>query len=266
MLGYIVIGGVALFTTWYILYRVGNPTFWKLASKCPNDAYDWFMAEDCWVVVDSEDLNSCAPELGGDHTGPFMLWIPKLGGRHVTIYGRNDEIEGSQRRFMEQFGGRRTSTDSAREVLKQALADVALCQQFQGTQYRKLVERHVRKLGGQLELSMLASVKAGSELERRVAEAMVDEYNSMGYEQSFWRRDCREVFEEICTRFAERMAEGGGQADDPGKFNMFQLITMNFAYQAREQKALRKFAGIRKGVLLRGAGKYGDLYLSNDLM
>lgn len=254
MLWYIVVVGVVLFTLWYILYRVGNPTFWKLASKCPNEAYDWFMAEDCWVVVDSKDPNSCPPELGADYTGPFMLWIPKLGARRVTVYGRNDEIEDSERRFMEHFGGRRASADSAQQTLKQAFPDVnlpALRQQLEGAEYRKLVQRHLRKLGRQLGLSMVASVNGSTELERHVAEALIDEYNTMGYDQWFWRRDCGEVFEEICTRFEEGMTKEGGEADDSGKFNMFQLITMNFAYMAREQKTLRKFAGIRKGLLLR---------------
>ena len=73
----------------------------------------------------------------------------------------------------------------------------------------------------------------------------------MGNDQSLWQRDCAEMLQEVCTRFEERMSQAGVPADDKGKFNMFQIITMNFTLQARDQRGLRKFACIRKSLLFR---------------
>lgn len=80
-------------------YRSGNPKFWHIAADHPDAAYDWFVEEDCWVVLDSESAQR--PEPRGDFVGPFKLWIPKLGGRWVTIYGLRGQIEDSERRLVE---------------------------------------------------------------------------------------------------------------------------------------------------------------------
>lgn len=140
------------------------------------------------------------------------------------------------------------------ETLRQSFTGVDLTRlrtQFPGGQYRHLVQRHMRKLGRKLELSITAAVLASSDLERRVSERLVDEFNTMGYDQAFWRRDCGEVLQHICERFEEEMHAAGGEADDTSKFIIIQLITLNFASMARDQKALRQFAGIRKGWLCR---------------
>ncbi len=94
--------GIA-FAVWFIVLRQGKIGFWKLAAKYPNEAYDWFMNEDCWVIIDPQSGLTKKPELR-DFNGPFWLLVPKLGGRKVTIYGRFDEIEESQKRFMELYG------------------------------------------------------------------------------------------------------------------------------------------------------------------
>jgi hypothetical protein len=140
------------------------------------------------------------------------------------------------------------------ESLKRAFADIniqALCEQFRGAEYRKLVQCHLRKLGPRLELSILASVQACDALERTVGEALIDEYNAMAMDQAFWRRDCGEVLQEICHRFGEEMEAAGRATDSAAKFNMFQLITLSLAISAREHRNLRTFAGIRKSWLFR---------------
>ena len=81
------------------IIRAGNVPFWKLASQNPDAAFEWFINEDCWIVVAPHDN---VP--GPDYTGPFRLAVPMLGGRVVKVYGRITEIDDSERRFIEQYG------------------------------------------------------------------------------------------------------------------------------------------------------------------
>jgi len=126
-----------------------------------------------------------------------------------------------------------------------------LCEQYRGAEYRKLVEQHIRKLGDKLEMAITAAIQACTDTERKVGEYLIDEYNQKGYEKSFWRRDCADVLMDICNQFEQLMSEYGERVEEKGKFNMFNLITMNLAAQARDQKVLRKFAGIRISLLFR---------------
>ena len=138
--------------------------------------------------------------------------------------------------------------------LRAMIRDVDLAQlaeQFKGSQYRKLVEQHLRQVGSKLELAIGAAISACTNTERQVGEGLIDEYNQMGNDQSLWQRDCAEVLQEVYACFEERMSQAGVPADEKGKFNMFQIITMNFALQTRDQRRFRKFAGIRKSLLLR---------------
>ncbi len=72
---------------------------------------------------------------------------------------------------------------------------------------------------------------------------------------SFWRRTCVDVLDSVAGEFEERMSENGLSAPDWLKFEMFHLITLNFAQMAYEQKAIRQFIGIRKG-FFRGVSRF----------
>ncbi len=126
-----------------------------------------------------------------------------------------------------------------------------LQEQFKGAEYRKLVQQHLRKVGPLLELALSAAVEALTVEERKVAEGLLDEYNHRGYQQDFWRRDCANILKDICNEFEQAISHAGLTTDERIKFNIFQIITMNFALQARDQKGLREFAGIRKNWLFR---------------
>lgn len=80
-------------------YRSGNPAFWHTVSRYPDQAYDWFLGEPCWLVLHSWDRQ---PDTHG-LAGPFLLAIPKLGGQTVRVYGRLPEIEDSEERFLLQI-------------------------------------------------------------------------------------------------------------------------------------------------------------------
>jgi hypothetical protein len=76
--------------------------FWKLASDIPDQAYDWFLNDPCWVVLDPPSGRSEKPDLN-QYNGGFFIFVRSLG-RKIFVYGRFDLIEDSQRRFIAQYG------------------------------------------------------------------------------------------------------------------------------------------------------------------
>lgn len=122
---------------------------------------------------------------------------------------------------------------------------------LEGSEYRFLVQTHVRRG----KKALLGAIAAGAEMftdeERSVAEDTIDRFNGMAYEKEFWRRDCGEVFSDVCAAFEVAMDTRGLQTDDATRFHIFQAVTVNFAWSAINQKAMRKFAGIRKGLFFR---------------
>jgi hypothetical protein len=98
-----VIAFAVVIVTW-VVWRMGRLDFWKAAASMPDEAYDWFMSDDCWVVQDPTLGTTGKPDPKSAYTGPFSIWIPKLGDRRVVVYGLRDQIEASQQRFLEQHG------------------------------------------------------------------------------------------------------------------------------------------------------------------
>jgi hypothetical protein len=99
--------GAGLGLVWLIYLRARRPRppdFWKLAASRPDQAYDWFISHDDWVVVDFDQRHHGKPG-AGSFVGPFILRVPKLGGRRVAIYGRSDAIAESQEAFVRIFAG-----------------------------------------------------------------------------------------------------------------------------------------------------------------
>ena len=140
-------------------------------------------------------------------------------------------------------------------LFRQNVRDVELKQlqkQFAGAKYNKLVQKHIRKLGYEtIKKSVYATVCAFDDTERQAAEQLVDEYNELGYDRDFWRSDCAEVFSRICARFTELVLATNHLVENKMKINAFQLVTLNFAQMLLEQKAARKFAGIKKSLFFR---------------
>jgi len=96
--------GAALY--WYWTLRSKNLDFWKLAAKYPDSAYDYFISQDCWKVFDNglpDNYKDIVPHK--EWTGPFRLWIPKLGNRMITIFCKYNYMEDSQREFISKYRG-----------------------------------------------------------------------------------------------------------------------------------------------------------------
>ena len=98
--------GAALGLVWLTFLRTRAPKppdFWKLAARRPNEAYDWFVSHDGWIVVDFDKRRHRRPA-GENLVGPFILRVPKLGGRRVAVYGRGEIAAESEGDFVRIFG------------------------------------------------------------------------------------------------------------------------------------------------------------------
>lgn len=92
---------IVVFLYWLFILRPGRLDFWKVASKYPDQAYDFFLSKECWKVFEAslpDDYRSLVPK--DEWTGPFRLWIPKLGNRMIYVFGRYPNFEQSQNEFM----------------------------------------------------------------------------------------------------------------------------------------------------------------------
>jgi hypothetical protein len=99
--------GLALGLAWliYLRSRVKHPDFWKLVARKPDQAYEWFVSHDGWVVVEFDTRHHQKPR-GTNVEGPFILRVPKLGGKRVAVYGLHGLMEESQEAFIQFFGAR----------------------------------------------------------------------------------------------------------------------------------------------------------------
>jgi hypothetical protein len=88
---------------WWFLLRRRPPDFWQLAARYPDKAYDWFTDHDDWVVVDPDEGKVAVPN-EREFEGPFLFWVPRLGGRRVAVYGRRTAMSESQRAFLSVHG------------------------------------------------------------------------------------------------------------------------------------------------------------------
>ena len=126
-----------------------------------------------------------------------------------------------------------------------------LKKQFSRAKYISLVKEHISKTGLSLKDAISNCIEALNDDERNVAEHMIDIFNHMGAETHFWQRDCGKIFEQGWYMFFVTMSERGMQGENKIAFNIFQLITLNFAIHANQSKELRTIMGIRKNLFSR---------------
>ena len=94
---------VASLLLWWFVLRRRPPDFWQLAARYPDKAYQWFSDHDDWVVLDPDAGKLSVPD-GREFDGPYLFWVPKLGGRRVAVYGRRSAMQESQRAFLAVHG------------------------------------------------------------------------------------------------------------------------------------------------------------------
>ena len=89
---------------WFFILRPGRLDFWKVASKHPDLAYDFFVSKDCWQVFEDglpDNYQTIIPP--EEWVGPFRLWVPKLGNKMIHIFGRTRDYEEAQNDFMRKI-------------------------------------------------------------------------------------------------------------------------------------------------------------------
>lgn len=86
----VILGGLALFYG-----KMANLSFWKFAGKFPEETLKYVSNDPAWFLVQGSE----APP-GAGFIGPFLLAVPSLG-RTITLYALEDQIEASQKRFLE---------------------------------------------------------------------------------------------------------------------------------------------------------------------
>jgi hypothetical protein len=99
--GLVLVGGSV--SLWWFFLRRREPDFWKLAARYPDKAYEWFVDHEEWWVVDPQGGPQPTPS-GDEYEGPFIFWVPKLGGRSIMVYGKKGLMEDSQRSFLAMRG------------------------------------------------------------------------------------------------------------------------------------------------------------------
>lgn len=103
-MGWVIGIAVVVFLYWMFILRPGGLDFWKLAGKYPDAAYEFFRTSPYWKVFEGElptNYRSIVPK--ADWVGPFSLWVPKIGGVRIYIFGKVPEYEASQVEFMRGF-------------------------------------------------------------------------------------------------------------------------------------------------------------------
>ncbi len=103
------LGLLALLLLWRsVMVRYGSLGFWQVVARMPDEAFDWFVSDDTWTVVDPTQPGVESMRSRDDLVGPFKLAVPKVGGI-VTLFAQADRIEASQAAFMATHGARRDS-------------------------------------------------------------------------------------------------------------------------------------------------------------
>jgi hypothetical protein len=127
--------------------------------------------------------------------------------------------------------------------------------------YRELVQHHIRH---QSKAQLLATSLAEVDLLPRELKPLVERFIDLLNERIlrdrvFWHTVlCQDAVDAIVSLANEHFGISLPVPVDPKTmsgveqelaFGMFQIATLTFAYNAVDQKALREFMGIRKGLL-----------------
>jgi len=121
-------------------------------------------------------------------------------------------------------------------------------EQVRGKPYNSLIQYHLKRQSSrELENGIKGTIAMLPTEMLSAVEMIIDFWNLRAKDAVFFRRDCADVFEEIIWETELMFSKRGIQYDEESLFNVFQIITLNFASMASTQPKLRKFAGIKKG-------------------
>ncbi len=118
--------------------------------------------------------------------------------------------------------------------------------QYSGSRYAQLVERHLyRQTPAQRMAGVAGTVRLLPAPIQPLVEGFIDRWNERAYDAAFWSRDTAAVFDEIIADGRRLLASASVDQDDETLFNLFNIITLSFAYSAHDQPKMRKFMGLK---------------------
>jgi hypothetical protein len=116
---------------------------------------------------------------------------------------------------------------------------------IQGQPYAELIRHHIRRQTTQhLHDGGLDTIGFLPSIVRPLVGSFIDAWNLRIYDREFWRTDCATVLDAIVEDARNRLIAAQAPTDDETLFNMFQIVTLNFAWSASDQPKFRKFIGI----------------------
>lgn len=119
--------------------------------------------------------------------------------------------------------------------------------QFKGKQFSELVLYHIRRQNQTNRIKgILGTVALLPEAARDLVEGFIDRWNTRVYDQEFWRKDTADVFEEIIEDARNILRPLGLAENDKAAFNLFNIVVLNYAYNAYNQPGMREFIGINR--------------------
>ena len=90
-----ILGAAALLFFVFVLPKLGNVNFWKIAAKYPEESWAFFSNHPDWFIG--------SPPPSGDYCGPYKALNPQTQ-TFVNVYCTNLEVaEQSQKEFMKKY-------------------------------------------------------------------------------------------------------------------------------------------------------------------
>ena len=84
-----------------LISREKSFRFSNLAYEIPDQAYEWFLNDPCWVIYDPPSGKNEEPDRN-EYNRRFRFYVPSLG-RKISVFGKFDLIEESEKRFIERY-------------------------------------------------------------------------------------------------------------------------------------------------------------------
>ncbi|MBC7341789.1 MAG: hypothetical protein H5U02_04985 [Clostridia bacterium] len=127
-----------------------------------------------------------------------------------------------------------------------------------GRPYKALVEHHIKKQKTkELLHGCLGTIGLLPPKLQPFMEEFIDHMNTYAYNKAFWDLSCDAAFQLIEEEARNKLPIDDLIAVDQHNrlsessqellFNIFQIVTLSYAYSASDQPQMRRFIGIKKG-------------------
>lgn len=116
---------------------------------------------------------------------------------------------------------------------------------FKGTQFRELVAHHLfRQSQRERVRALQGTIAMLPEKCRSIPEGFIDRWNARIHDPAFWERDSADVFDEIIADARNALRPFGHDKDDEAAFNLFNIVVINYAYNAELHPEMRTMLGV----------------------